>query len=240
MAMNCTAFRTELDAAVEERKAPPPDLAAHLDNCRDPACHDRWDDVVLLEGAIARWRELAPSIDVANAVVAQLQSSAGRIDGIRPQVAVLRSSRASQSAGSVSRRTTFAPLAVILAAGALVLIVVLGLHPTGDAHDRFAVRHGGSSRVSDPKEIRTSPDGARPEMDVAANPGAAYVAYAQSATQIVTDAVVLTLGDREQMEDSRITPSEIGWDSPWPGMGEAMDSAVNEWLEAIPVEAPPS
>lgn len=67
----------------------------------------------------------------------------------------------------------------------------------------------------------------------------AYVSYAQDAAQIVTDAVVLTLGDSSEMEDPRIAPPRIGWEGTWTTIGEGMDAALQDLWVAPPADAPP-
>ena len=229
--MNCTEFRSAIEAAVERRESPSAAISAHLNDCRDEACQACWDDAQFLDRAIAGWRRMSASIDVADVIVEHYKSD-GRRESPRPTATVARPDNGAVSAQSSAVRRAIA--AVV--ATALVLAVVFWLPADQGEPGRVAVRNG-APRPTEQRPLMTD---SRPAPDVAVDPGAAYVAYAQSAAQIVTDAVVLTLGDSDQMEDARIAPGDIGWDAPWPQMGEAMDSALDDWLEAIPVDAPPS
>jgi hypothetical protein len=227
--MNCTAFRTAIEAAVERRESLSPSIAAHLDDCRDVTCRACWNDAEILDRAIADWRRMCASIEVADAVVARCQSDDGPWDRLH-SATVAPTRNAAIPAFAVGRAIA------ALVATVLVLTFAFWLPSDQGSPGRVAVRNG-APRPTEEQPLMTD---FRPAQDVAGDPGAAYVAYAQSAAQIVTDAVVLTLGDSDEMEDARIAPGDIGWDAPWPQMGEAMDSALDEWLEAIPVDAPPS
>jgi hypothetical protein len=89
-------------------------------------------------------------------------------------------------------------------------------------------------------ERGTSTPSGRPPRDAAGSAGEAYLAYAQNAAQVVTDAVVLTLGDRNEMEDSTIAPIGLGWEPSWPVMGAETDAALDDLLESLPSGTPQS
>ena len=217
--MNCNEFRNAVEAAIERREAPARELAAHAQQCRDEACQSCWDDAVLLDRVIADWRRVATSINVAETVARRCRN-----DMRDETVTVARTGN--QAAPTAVPIFMVGRALAALVATALVLTVVFWLPSTQVPNDRVAIRNGAPRPANAPERTGDA--------------GAAYVAYAQSAAQIMTDAVVLTLGDSDEMEDATIAPGDIRWDAPWPQVGETMDSVLDEWLEAIPVDAPPS
>ncbi|MBL8851495.1 MAG: hypothetical protein JNG89_17560 [Planctomycetaceae bacterium] len=220
--MNCTEFRAGIDAAVERRESPAAGLAAHLEQCSDAACRACWDDAQFLDPLIARWRRVSASIDVSDDVVNRCTPDIRRKEP-RP-------------AATAATSTAVGRAMAALVATALVLAVVFWLPSNAVAPGRVAVRNGAPR----PPAERTMLADSSPGQEVGGDSGAAYVGYAQSAAQIMTDAVVLTLGDSNEMEDAKIAPGDIRWGAPWPQVGETMDSVLEEWFEGIPVEAPPS
>jgi hypothetical protein len=208
--MNCTAFRAALAAAIENREAPQPQVAAHLDACDDPHCQAEWDEAVLLQRAIGSWLGTQSKIDVADAVVSAWRAGEREI---APSSAAVRSPVPRSRA-----RAARAMVAISAAAVALVAVMLLSSGP-----DR-------------PVAHREEPNLPR---DPAGDAGLAYVTYAQNATQIVTDAVVLTLGGAEQMEDPKVEPIGIGWETEWPPLGE-VHAALDDLMESLPAEPPPS
>ena len=90
-----------------------------------------------------------------------------------------------------------------------------------------------------PNRMVAHRDGRARTPDPAGDAGLAYVTYAQNAAQIVTDAVVLTLGGADQMEDPKVEPIGIGWDAEWPPLGE-VHAALDDLMESLPADPPPS
>jgi hypothetical protein len=210
--MNCTAFRAAIAAAIENRKALQQEVAAHIEQCHDPRCRADWDEALLLQRAIASWLRNQPQIDVAAAVVA-----AWRAGEREPSFdATLRTDRR-----PVQRsRSTAARAMVAISAAAIAALAVLLLS-------------------SEPDRMVVHRDQAAPLPDPGPDAGLAYVTYAQNAAQIVTDAVVLTLGGAEQMEDPKVAPIGIGWETDWPPLGE-VHAALDDLIESLPSEPPPS
>lgn len=227
--MNCTEFQTAVATAVECRRRPGSGVAAHLDHCRNVDCRACWDDALLLDRAIQQWRRSQPAIDIADSVVTQCQLRAAAI----AQPVSATASPALRSASATPRRWTAAMAAV----AAMLLAAVLLFSPPGDsATTRLALREDAGRvdrHTTAVEEMPTVPD-AKPVA------GLTYVAYAQNAAQVVTDAVVLTLGNRDEMENPTISPPGFGWEPSWPPISDDMDAALEDILESLPSDAPPS
>lgn len=212
--MNCTEFRSAIAAAMDQRKAPPADFAAHLDACNDAGCQADWEEAVLLQRAISNWRSTQLKIDVADAVVSEWRV------GERESVPSLATSARTGRGPERRNRSPAAGAIVAISAAAVALVAVLLL---SSGPDRIVAQ-------------REKPESLR---HPAGDAGLAYVTYAQNATQIVTDAVVLTLGGAEQMEDPKVEPIGIGWDAEWPPLGE-VHAALDDLMESLPADPPPS
>jgi hypothetical protein len=214
-AMNCTDFKAEIGAAIENRLPLPREMPAHLATCCDASCRTEWEEAVLLDGAVASWRRARPTIDVTDAVVSGWR--AGEFQVGRATVSAARTpGRPATPSRSAAART-----AVAIAAAVVVLLTVALLSPDPD----FAIATRGTNTP--------------PVNNPAGDAGLAYVTYAQNAAQIVTDAVVLTLGGGEQMEDAKVEPIGLGWDADWPPMGEVR-AALDDLLDSLPADPPPS
>lgn len=213
--MNCTAFKSAINSAIDNRESPRPAIAEHLVDCRDDACRQTWNDAVLLDRAIASWRTTRPTVDVVEAVLSGCQTA----DRDAPLLVSsrLRSARAPATvAGSAAARAATAAAAL-----AVLALLLLPLPSGGD------------------RPVAVQPPPSAESRDPAGDAGLTCVAYAQSAAHIVTDAVVLTLGGSEQVEDSTVTPPGIGWEADWPPLGE-VHAALDDLLESLPAEPPQS
>lgn len=206
--MNCTAFRSAIESAIENRQPLRSGIAAHLGDCTDAACRRAWNDAVLLDRAIDAWRATHPSVDVVDAVLSGCEMNLH--DAVR-----------SAHAPAAASRPAAARAAIAVAAAALALLVLL-LLPSGA--DR-------------PVAVQSLP--APEPRDPARDASLTYVTYAQNAAQIVTDAVVLTLGGSEQMERSTVTTPGLGWETGWPPLGE-VHAALDDLLESLPDDPPQS
>lgn len=211
--MNCTDFRAAIDSAVAGRRPLRPEDAAHLVNCRHDACQQAWSDAVLLDRAIASWLASRPTVDVVQNVLNGCPSM--DCDPVRP----VASGNISVRAEARDSRPGTARVATAVAVLALLALVLL---PSGS--DR-------------PLAVRPPPVAG--PRDPARDASLTYVTYAQNAAQIVTDAVVLTLGGSEQMEESTVTPPRIGWEADWPPLGD-VHAALDDLLESLPDDPPKS
>lgn len=212
--MNCTDFRSAINDALDSRRPLRTDAAAHLGECRDAACRQAWDDALLLERAIDSWRSARPAVDVVQAVLSGCRL---RDPAVRPGVARLPTG--SVPAARPESASQRAATAVAVAAAALLVLLLL-------------LPAGADRPASAPLSVAASH---RPATDISLT----YVTYAQNAAQIVTDAVVLTLGGSEQMEASRVTPPGIGWEADWPPLGD-VHAALDDLLQSLPAEPPQS
>lgn len=223
--MNCIEFRATIAAAVENRTLPPLDVARHLDDCCESECRACWEDALLLDRAIRDWRRARPASDVVNLVVSRFRSPE-RADGSDSLNRV-------SGNGRPMRESRMRPIAALVAAAVVLLAALPLLRNTSETMNATAVRRP----ATDPDRPVTPGPGAVASEPV---PELAYVGYAQNAAQVVTDAVVLTLGNREEMEDSTLAAPGFGWAPTWLPADDDVDSAIDSLLESLPASAPRS
>ncbi|MEX0701441.1 MAG: hypothetical protein WD069_05035 [Planctomycetales bacterium] len=136
--MNCNAFARELSRMVRRRRSDlPPRLERHAAAC--PRCRAAWEDCVLVDAAVSRWRERVPKADLAFRVLAAARSAA----------AGSRLPRADSAPPARSQGRGALPLAVATLALLIVLAVLVGqpsqrniarLAPTHEASPAFEPR----------------------------------------------------------------------------------------------------
>lgn len=230
--MNCTDFRAAISDAVERRSPPAAEAAAHLEVCPDPVCKRCWEDAALLDRAIARWRIVATAEQsaVADRIVAACQADMQGASR-RPEPTAATASARQVLRASTQRHSATSRGWAALSVAALVLVALFALLP----RDRELLQRNVARRGPG-----LSPAASRSRIaeNHSTDPGLAYVAYAQDAVQFMTDAVVMTVGDRSEMEDPKLSPPELGWESAWPPIEEGMQNALHGLLESLPAEAP--
>lgn len=243
MAMNCNDFRAAITDAIERRSPPTAETAAHLDTCRDPACRACWDDARLLERAIARWRTwvAAEQTEIADRIVSACQTDVPEAAQGRELTVVMASTRRGSPVSSLQPAVNRRGLAA-LSVAALVLVALVALRPSDSELPQRTVARNEPGRAPAVSRDRNAPIPSNDSRSVATtgDPGLAYVSYAQNAVQFVTDAVVMTVGDSSEMEDPKLSPPQLGWDSAWPPIEEGMQNALHGLLESLPAEAPHS
>lgn len=231
--MNCTEFRTALELRLSSESATP-ELGSHRDACRDPQCRQAWDDAQLLNPAIAAWRRLAPRADCTNAVVSRwrqerqphVQAGSVSLNG--------HPSRNGSHALHAGGRSSWPAVASVVGLFAAVAVLCTGPgrmdhfvdhRPGQDARGPLVEEAAPLIAMSEP------PAPAQAMQDV----GMTYVGVAQSATRIVTDFVMLTLGDSENIEDPSVDRAWIEqWGEQLQPVGEGVDEAVDGLLESFP------
>lgn len=223
--MNCIEFRATIAAAVENRTLPPLDIARHLDDCCEADCRASWEDALLLDRAIRDWRRARPASDIVDSVVSRFQSPAG--------AAGHDSLNRVSGNGRPMRESRMRPIAALVAAAVVLLAALPLLRTTSETMNVSAVRN----QKIDPDSPTARDLGAAANEPV---PELAYVGYAQNAAQVVTDAVVLTLGNREEMEDSTLAAPGFGWEPTWLPADDDVDSAIDDLLGSLPANVPRS
>jgi hypothetical protein len=234
--MNCTEFRTALELR-QPAESVTPEICGHLDACRDPQCRQVWDDAQLLEPAIAAWRRHTPRADCTDAVVARwrqerqpyVQSRTVSLNGRQPGWSSHQSGNPVKSAG----RSPWLALASVV--GLFAAVAVLS---TGPGRMDHFVDHRPGHRAHDPlldegapliAMTETAPEQAMQDV------GLTYVGAAQSATRFVTDFVMLTLGDGEDIEDPSVDRAWLEqWGEQLQPVGKGVNEAVDGLLESFP------
>ncbi len=253
--MNCNDFHRQLTAVIEEHR-PTTDmssaLAQHREHCDDSACLQAWADFELLAAIIPVWQASVPETSLVQGVVSRLCDCVddrpeepilvAAVKGERKPVSqivpnlngssssrVELTSRVSDDDTRESRRSL---LALLVAVACLLLFVPL-------------LRLGGIPKIDVAEQaLPEAPTSvAVEEMLVATEPVhvskvvRGYAGVPQSATEFVTDAMVLFIpADLSGPEDEE--PSRAGQ---WRGrlgeqlepIGRELGTAVDAFLEAV-------
>lgn len=235
--MNCTEFRTALELRLPAASLTP-EVSGHLHACRDPHCRQLWDDAQLLEPALAAWLKHAPRADCTDAVVARwrqerqpyAQSGSASLNGHASHWPSRKHGPSVKPAG----RSPWLVLACVV--GLFAAAIALS---TGPARMDHFVDNRPGHRAHDPAQDAGAPQLAMaqpvaPEQAMQ-DAGMTYVGAAQSATRIVTDFVVLTLGDSDDIEDPSLDRAWIDqWGEQLQPVGKEVNDAVDGLLESFP------
>jgi hypothetical protein len=236
--MNCTEFRTALEIR-QPAKPVTPEISGHLDACRDPQCRQVWEDARLLDPAIAAWRKWTPRANCTETVVARWRQE--RRPHVRSQATSLNGDQSGwstrRSGSTAVKSASRAPwLALASVVGLFAAVAVLSAGPA--SMDNF-VDHRPGHRHHDPVLDEGAPliamaETPAPEQAMQ-DVGMTYVGVAQNATRIVTDFVMLTLGDSDEIEDPSVDREWIEqWSEQLEPVGEGVDEAVDGLLESFP------
>ncbi len=229
--MNCDRFHHRLEAAILARQ-PLVDLdegvLAHATTCAQPTCQSLWDEARGLSDLIPVWQAGVPRASLVQQVVSTLRdaSQAGetfpRIQRL-PLVSPVHAHNAQQV------------LAVVTAAAASCLLAA-SLWLTGFAGSTTVARslqREGRSTLATPSSAGVV---ARPS---ATDQKKSLVAMAQSATEMMTDTVVLVIPAGLAMSDEEDEPRHTSaWVNAWgrrlEPLGRELSTAVEAVLEAVP------
>ncbi len=231
--MNCNQFLSELDAAVEHRQRLSETdihLADHAGSCQQADCATRWTDAEFLEEVIPVWRDAVPPVELTDRVLAALRPQRG------PQsiVSVRGSSRTPQPA-HVDHQSSGGLMAVVTAAAACLLVGTLlslgSLNGTQTAGKVSATSHPLSSLPARVVQTQTT--------TTAAPQRRSYVAFAQNATEVVTDTLVLVVPAGLSNADDEDDPSHTSawvdtWERRLEPLGRELSSALHAVLEVVP------
>ena len=235
--MNCTEFRTALELR-QPAESVTPEISRHLDACHDPQCRQLWDDVLLLDPAIAVWRKLAPRANCTETVVARWrQERQPRVQNGNVSLNGQHVWSTHRSGNPVVKPASRAPwLALASVVGLFAAVTALSTGPS--RMDNF-VDHRPGHHHHDPLLDEGAPliamaETPAPEQAMQ-DVGMTYVGAAQSATRFVTDFVMLTLGDSDEIEDPSVDRAWIEqWGEQLEPVGEGVDEAVDGLLESFP------
>lgn len=232
--MNCTEFRQSLEVPSADASAAA--AVAHLRSCEDEACRNAWAEAEWLDRAIAAWKMSAPRVDCGDRVVAQWKLDRAAAAPARPSISI-RPVRTETGGGG---NAAAANSSWIVLASALAVLVAVALVGSSGTQQREVI----ADRDADPVIDATAPDTPAPDepLVAATNPdqgmqdvGLAYVGVAQNATRFMTDVVMLTFGDSEEIEDPSIDQEWIDqWGRQLQPVGEGVDNAVDGILKSFP------
>jgi hypothetical protein len=242
--MNCAEFRDQLHSSIERRRPVNAAAETHLQHCDDAACRRAWREALLLDGAIAEWRRVQPTIHVADRVVAEWRAFADR--PAKPSLgsesaphrangrAVRQSRRRSLERGTVPTGAWLAgAVATVLCVTTLALVSSTPRPPDSVAlTTQQGTLHVNQDGAADPILVAHS-DPALQDI------GRSYVGLMQNATFAVTDVVVLTLGGDEQLEEPSPAARWVHrWRDELDPVRDDFDDAVEKILRTIPDSFP--
>ena len=234
--MNCTEFRRSLELPSADARAA---AAAHRQSCQAAECQQAWAEAEWLDRAIAAWKVSVPRVHCGDRVVAQWKSDRAGTSSHHP-VTPLRSVRPAAGGGGSPAATSSAWIVLASALAVLAAVAVVG---SSSAPQRGVIADRDAGAASDvampdgPASVEPSPVVAGPTnpdqgmQDI----GLAYVGVAQSATRFMTDVVMLTFGDRKEIEEPSIDQQWIDrWGRQLQPVGEGVDNAVDGILKSFP------
>ena len=232
--MNCTEFRQSLELpSAASRSA----AAAHLQSCQDAECQQAWTEAEWLDLAIAAWKGSTPRVDCGDRVVAQWKADRSATVSARPASAVRPVGSATRGGGGPAPAGSSW---IVLASALAVLAAVALIGSSGtQQRDVIADRDAGSAVDVHAPDVpatvgpviaeSTPPDQGMQDVSLA------YIGVAQNATRFMTDVVMLTFGDSEEIEDPSIDQEWIDqWGEQLQPVGEGVDNAVDGILKSFP------
>lgn len=248
--MNCSEFQQRLEEAVEnhgptaaERVA----LVEHLEGCSEQECRQVWQQAEAVAQAVRCWREDVVQVDLSESVLGRLRSEQAarlareEVPTLEPRYALVRDpAPAAGTAATSSSPGRIGISVATLAAGLLLVLSVLTL--SGPAH-RETASTGNFPRHS-VAAVDQLPQRDRPSHEVAGVPQRAggrlagsYASMPLSATQFLTDAVVLVVpGDLTDPEEEP-SPADA-WaerlEKRWEPIGRELNRSLEVLMEAVP------
>lgn len=119
--MNCTEFQQRLEAAVDERRmSASTEFNEHAAVCL--SCREQWDEYLLLEAAIASWRNKRLDVDLTERVLADFRAERQAPSVSREPVASVTLERVSDSPSSMKWWPMLIPAVAALALAVAVLL----------------------------------------------------------------------------------------------------------------------
>jgi hypothetical protein len=240
--MNCSEFQQRLEQSVEGHGPTPGEqaaLAEHLASCPAQECGRLWAEAALLTGAVRCWRDEVPDIDLSDRV----------LDGLREAVDV---ERALQSAPPLEARYALvrqpAPprpaespggwwisLATLAAALLLVLSVLTLRGPgTPELASSGAVPEQ-DDIAADSLALQDQPP--TPILESRGRLAGTYAAMPLSATQFLTDAVVLVIpadlsDPEEEPASTDFWADRLG--KHWAPIGRELNRSLEVLIDVLP------
>lgn len=212
--MNCEEFQIHLYSAVENRDhhCSSVNIGEHVQNCETAACQQAWAEYQLLSNVVSVWQASLQQIQLADGVIDRLRGATGSV------CSIVQSHSAPECGGDLDGKTFIdretvtsitsrkrhagiRGIAALACAAACVLLLVPLLRLVSSPE--FELAHmNRKGRASSGSEI--GPDQTRRTSTVGL-----YAGVPQSATEFVTDAMVLFVpADLSDSEEEPPTRSE--------------------------------
>jgi hypothetical protein len=241
--MNCSEFQQRLEQAVEahgptagEQAA----LAEHLASCPTDQCGRLWQQTALIANAVRCWKEEVDEVDLTDCVLVRLSEEDAVRRGreaaltLEPRYAFVREPAPVRSAGQPSSRLWVSM--VTLAAALLLVLSVLTLRGPA-TRDMASLPPASADRLVAADEV--------PQGDLAAGPAGGphgrlagtYASMPLSATQFLTDAVVLVVPADLSDPEEEPSPADVWADrlgKRWEPIGRELNRSLELLMEAVP------
>jgi hypothetical protein len=244
--MNCSDFQSQLEQAIEMHGPASSEktvLARHFESCHQQHCRRLWEQTELLARALRDWQVETTDINLTHRVIEQLHvlEAAERVRDaaprLEPRYALVHVPPSATSAGaSPPGNGVWVSLATLAAALLLVLSILTLSGPATRQQVATSTEPPTNNLVAgDP-----SPPADQPAASVAGTPGGRTRSYSSmplSATQFLTDAVVLVVPADLSDPDEEPTPADVWADrlgKRWEPIGRELSSALEALLDAVP------
>lgn len=213
--MNCTEFRTELEAALLTRQDVSSDVAEHGATCSHAECHQLWLDHVLLAPAIQAWQARESML-----VVPQFRS-------VEPNPVVSPGRTEARPAASPPLRWG----AVVLAG--IALLSLISVFSVPQSRKSAAIARKGGTPAAGHEQIADGSDGDAAIREL----GETYVHWLQNSTGQITETVDYVLVNDS---DSGMPTESPEWikslEQTWQPVGESLRETFGDLLPSTPVD----
>jgi hypothetical protein len=240
--MNCSEFEQRLERAFEAHGPTASEqaaLAEHLASCPTPSCRRLGNEAALLTRTVRSWQEDVPEIDLADRVLGDLREAVniGRaLQSVPPLQARYALVREPSPARSAERPAAprWGSMMMLAAALLLVLSVLTLRSPTRpEVASSNAPAPNSAAGVRSPQQDPPPASGGEPRGQLAGS----YAAMPLSATQFLTDAVVLVVpADLSDPEDEA-SPTEA-WaqrlEKRWEPIGRELNRSLEVLIQVLP------
>lgn len=249
--MNCDEFQKQLERAVEAKGPTVNEIAAfehHIQDCGSESCAERWTDCQSLLAATRAWRTATPQVDLTQRVVDELrmspiQSAWTHSRPLRPEYRMVndlsepsvsrKARRINQSARTEPGGGTWV-LGTVAASLLLIFSLLTLTHPVptevagGNEHRDAAEAPVVVSSQKDPAQVKSR------SRELFGRP---YATMPLSATEFVTDAVVLVVPADLSDPEEEPTAADVWADrlgKKLEPIGRELSSAFEALIDAVP------
>ena len=239
--MNCNEFQQRLDEVIESHGPTANEVAAlanHLETCGDTMCAQRWADQERLTAATSQWRLNVPTVDLVNQVVDELRESSnaatnGRSLTLRATYGAVSEPARSRPSGRQLIRATVGVdrPGVGSSRGVDDALTADGVATDGNGHGRDREPSPtADGRYDDASLVRATQRSPSPL-------GQTYASMPLSATEFVTDAVVLVVPADLSEPNEEPTRADLWADHlgrRLEPIGRELNSALETLMHAVP------